>query len=281
MHLLVISIIGKLLLHTAGVWGKPEQSLIGRGRPEDSLIGKGRHKKFPDLSSSYFQPRALHKVTLGSSAPVASATAMSREDHTQVTTDGVEAQLHTAGKMLIELRIPASLQQIQDGDVGPLSAFLDTVQSELCKAGQLKSSRLQLVGIRGEYTQVPVNQSDSLSLTKQNGTKNLKSSFWDHHELATMADQHVIVELEVSPGKEHSERTVDSIEAEWKTQLTSIGSPLLHGPLGMLLKDASMKQSPLSMSSRLALENAFKSSVVTFHSHPLALVLFPAFLWII
>lgn len=286
MRFVVIPLIGKLLLHTAGVWGTPEQFLNGRGRPEESLIGKARYKKFPELSSSYFQPHALQKVPLGSP----SASEMSREEDSQVsnaangklkvTTNKVESELPVVSPpMLVELRMPVSLQQIQNDHVGPLSAFLDTVQSELCKAGKLSNSRLQLVGIRGEYTRVPANQSVALSLTKN--TTGLKTEIWGKDEYANMADQHVIVELEVMPGKEYSEPTIDSIEAAWKTQLTTIGSPLLHGPLGMLLKGASIQRPPPSTSSRLLLKNAFKSSVVTFHSRSWALTLFPSLLWIV
>lgn len=260
----MITVFYKLLFLTGGVWG----ALIGIGRPEESLVGRGRHKKLSDPSSVHFQPIDVKKTNFGSST-------------TKVSTDKVEAELLITppppSQMIVELRIPTTLQEIQEGHVGPLSSFLDTVHRELCKAGKLSDRRLQLLGIRGEYTRVPANQSKALSLTRNEGKEASNSTFWNHNDVMEMADQYVIVELEVLPGKEHSEPSAESIEAEWESQMKTVGSPLLHGPLGALLKGASIQRPPVSMSSRLLLKNAFKSSAVkavSFHSTSWALSIF-------
>merc|ERR1719265_2623156 len=98
-----------------------------------------------------------------------------------------DAPLAPAPSTLLELRIPTSLENLQGSKYGPLSTFLDKIQSELAKAGHLNIERLQLLSIRGEYTRVPRNSSATSVLAKSSGNGGMSTQ--------TMAatDQHVIV----------------------------------------------------------------------------------------
>lgn len=316
MRVLEITVFSGLLIFTTSVRG-PEQSLIGRSRHTNELLtqpgkrttGSSSFVQFPDFPPSSFKDD-VKKVTLGSSSnPVSMALdstpviypvvpaqqasdVLSRQEAANVLNRQQEQQelqalkgnQEIANEMFeglgpsqidLELRIPTSLQKIQDGRIGPLSAFLDTVQSELCKVGKLSNSRLQLLGIRGEYTRVPLNQSGAVSLTGNDG---MNSSSWGEHHIMTMADQYVIIDLEVLPGSsglESTEPTTEEIFSSWKTQLSTAGSPLLKGPLGMIFNGAKIQKPSVNMglSSSTHFTNAFKSSAVQLQSLSWALVL--------
>jgi len=287
MRVLAVTVFSGLLIFTTSI-----------RESELSLIGRGRRAKFPDFPPPSFQDTEA-KMTLGSSADPVSKTlastpviypadaAMNRQQDIQAVKQKVEAadeefEALAPPQIDFELRIPTSLQKIQGGRLGPLSVFLDTVESELCKAGKLSNNRLQLLGIRGEYTRVPLNKSSSISLTGNNGTN---SSLWDEHPIMTMADQHVIIDLEVLPGSSGFEPTPEDISSLWKAQLTTAGSPLLRGPLGMLFKGASIQKPPDTtdrnavnmVSSSAHFTNGFKSSAIQFQSLSWTLVLLSFF----
>lgn len=237
MKLFLLTASHHLLKSATGVRGGHEQSLISRAR-------------FPD-----FPPSAMKNMIVGQPFAPMLPSIEPRQPKQALP----RATSHSS--IFLELRIPTSLQKIQASKTGPLSSFLDTLQDEFCKASELSNNRLQLMGIRGEYTRVPLNESHKNtqhSYLKQS-RENLKQSMgWQSQiETMSMADQHVIVEIEILPG---DPRTPGDILTTWKTQLATPGSFLLQGPLGLVLKGASIQAPPVSMSANTQFEKFSKSA---------------------
>lgn len=255
---LLLTVISNLLLPTASV----------RGGSDQSLISRARRAKFPDFPPSDVMKKMSFGSQIRDEVNPTPANEMGRQGHVKATlgkkklpNKKVEAD---SGLVTLELRIPTSLEKIQDSKNGPLSVFLDTVQSEFCKAVKLSHDRLQLLGIRGEYIRIPRNESGTSVLLKNTGSSRGKSSHSNHNQFETMADQHVIVELEILPGNPGtSHATPESIFALWKAQITSSGSSLLQGPLGPVLQGAMIQRPPPIPGATMDLnhlQNAFKSS---------------------
>lgn len=279
-----MTVFSKLLIPTRGIQGGPEQSLIGRGR-------QTKIPNFPFHTFPGFHPQHMpvKKVTLASSSvQVSPPNNLKVLEGSKATMSKVEQPSDKvmagspvpSSSVITELFIPTSLQRIQDSRSGPLSVFLDAVQRELCKVGKLSNDRLQLLGIRGEYTRVPVNQSGVSVLTKDGRNGSMISQSVHHNELETMTDQHVIVELEILPGSRNEESPAEDVFALWKAQLLHSGSSLLRGPLGTVLSGATMqREAHLGMNSRIVFNNAFKSSAVLHGSLSWTFALFCAFRW--
>lgn len=295
LRVLLVTVFSKLLTSTTGIGGGHEQTLISRSRQRNQT-------KFPEYPvPNFFDPQ---KPILGGpsqkgapsplgapSNPMSPAREVRHKDDAKDETAKAEQpnkkMMADAGlapsstHVILELRIPTSLGSIQDSHMGPLSSFLDAVQNKLCTAGKLSQNRLQLLGIRGEYIRVPVNQSNAQALAKSMGNVHRDLRLHSLSNFEAMADQHVIVELEILPGNSRtSEPTAESIFALWKSQLASSGSSLLQGPLGAVLQGSSMQRPPVSMSSRALFNNAFKSSAVPYHSLSWAFSLFCVFWWV-
>lgn len=245
-----------------------------------SLISRGRQVNSSRIPPDI--PGMTAKMTFDSGQPDATPAnkmrmqgdAKSILGKMELPNEKLEAQFSPSrADMMVELRIPTTLQDIQQSKRGPLSAFLDVVQTELAKAGMLSIDRLQLLGIRGEYTRVPLNKSDTSVLEKNNGIgggdRGVGSFSYDlYRNGETMANQYVIVELGIVPGSKGSslEPAPEGILKSWKNQLVTPGSTLLGGPLGEILHGASIQSPPVSMSTRVELKNAFKSSVTPHNS---------------
>lgn len=289
MNNLVLVVLSSLPIPTAGVRSGTEQSLISRGRQIKSLdLPASSVMKNMTLPPSNSIPgtRAANEIRM-------QGDAKAMMGKMELPNGQVESQFNANGfpsrsSIILELRIPTSLQTIQASRHGPLSAFLDKVQNELCKVGKLSNDRLQLLGIRGEYTRVPVNESGTSVLQKSDTETKFPpqiltdqkvfpttimtdhesmplgygslSSQYHHNQFETMADQHVIVELEILPGGHTLDATPGSIFKLWKTQIMNPGGSLLRGPLGQVLKGASIERPPVSMSTKPVFVNAFKKS---------------------
>jgi len=291
-----VLLVIELLISTTGIGGGHEQTLISRNRQKNQT-------KFPEYPvPNFFDPQKpilggpSQKGILGApSNPMSSAKEVR---HAWMDQDGAKddtAKAELPGKkmmadaglapssthVILELRIPTSLGSIQESHMGPLSSFLDSVQNELCKSGKLSHDRLQLLGIRGEYVRVPMNESNAQDLAKSFGNVHGDLRLHSMSNMEAMADQHVIVELEILPGNTRTlQPTAESIFTSWKSQLASSGSQLLQGPLGAVLKGSSMRRPPVSMSSRALFNNAFKSSAVPYDSLSWAFSLFCVFWWV-
>merc|ERR1719421_1176610 len=151
-------------------------------------------------------------------------------------TKEVDTLAELSGAVLAELHIPTSLQEIQDSPHGPLSMFLGKVQQELCKSVDVSEKRLNLLGIRGEYTRAPsvLNMSKvpeisaldraagSVMVHSGKGTRTATVgavAVKPHEPVAAMhLNQEVIVELEVLPGEE-KDLTAESVFSTWQKQL--------------------------------------------------------------
>lgn len=272
MNSLVVIAISYLLMPGAGVRSGAEQSLISRGRQAKSLdVPAGT--RIPGMKNMTFPPSNPTPGSRTANEMRMQGDARAMMDKMELPNEKVEGQLSPSpSSIILELRIPTSLQIIQASNNGPLSAFLDKVQNELCKVGKLSAQRLQLLGIRGEYTRVPVNASGTSVLEEAFPTAGMVmadhgsmplgygtlSSHYHHTQFETMTDQHVIVELEILSGAGNLDATPESIFALWKAELLTSGSSLLRGPLGQVLRGASIERPPVSMSTKHEFKNAFK-----------------------
>lgn len=288
MNNLVLVVLSSLPIPTAGVRSGTEQSLISRGRQAKSHdLPASSVMKDMTLPPSNSIPGTFIHSTRAANEIRMQGDAKAMMGKMELPDGQVESRLGfpSRSSIILELRIPTSLQTIQASKHGPLSAFLDKVQNEFCKVGKLSNDRLQLLGIRGEYTRVPVNESGTSVL--QNAfpptimTERFLNAFpttimtdhesmplgygslnsqYHHNQFETMADQHVIVELEILPGGHTLDATPESIFKSWKTQIMNPGGSLLRGPLGQVLKGASIERPPVSMSTKPVFVNAFKKS---------------------
>jgi len=270
MRVLLVTLFSKLLIPTYGLGGGPDQSLIGRGR-HTKVTGRGVHAIHPWNNPVKKMSLAASSAAKQPLPPLLPAKQLKMQDDSKATMGNLKQSSDTvesghslsSSNVVLELRIPTSLQRIQDSRSGPLSVFLDAVQRELCNIGNLSNDRLQLLGIRGEYTRVPPNQSSASILSESSQNRSMIPQSLHHNQVEnTMTDQRVIIELEILPGS-RTEATAEEIFTFWKKQLATPGSSLLQGPLRTVLGSATMqKEAQLNMNPRLVFNNAYQSSAV-------------------
>lgn len=90
----------------------------------------------------------------GGQSPAAPAPAAPAAQDAAAPTPKEKAKADIATALRTELRIPITIRQIHNSPQGPLSHFLQTVQTEFCKALNIPPRRLSILGIRGEYTKL-------------------------------------------------------------------------------------------------------------------------------
>lgn len=136
-----------------------------------------------------------------------------------------EKQDEDLTSLRLELRLHVSVGALK-GTQGSLPVFLDRLQKALVKAASIPDDRLDVLGIRGEY-------SDEGVLLEE-----VKASLSDSPVLAERADGgKSTVDLEVLPGADPKQPSPRDVFSLWKEQLKDKDSPLMKGPLkGIFLR---------------------------------------------
>lgn len=141
---------------------------------------------------------------------------------------GVEDEDLTSVRL--ELRLYVGVSDLK-GTEGSLPVFLDRLEKVLVKAAGIPKDRLDVLGIRGEYTDEGVFLEE------------VKSSLSDSPKLAKRTDLgRSTIDLEVLPGADSSQPSPRAVYALWKDQLKRKDGPLMGGPLKGIFKGAKLAE---------------------------------------
>jgi len=127
-----------------------------------------------------------------------------------------------------ELRLHIAISDLK-GAEGGLQLFLKRLRTELAKAADIPIDRLDVLGIRGEYS------DEGVSLF----SKDIKASLQESPVLGDgKGSSRSIVDLEILPGTQPSELSPKGVYDSWKEQLRQKDSKLRKSPLKSLLLGA-------------------------------------------
>jgi len=128
----------------------------------------------------------------------------------------------------LELWLPIPIADLKGTKKGPLKVFLETVQTEFATAANVSVKRLDMLGVRGEYTDEGV-----LSFFARDVKASLQESPVVAEEIS-----HSIVDLEVLPATRAEDPSPQDILRVLREQIGKEDSPLMKGPLKDTLTEA-------------------------------------------
>jgi len=142
------------------------------------------------------------------------------------TDDGEESNEleETPGASLrLELWLPIPISDLKDKDKkGPLPVFLETLQKQFAEAANVSIKRLDMLGVRGEYSDDGV-----LSFF----ARDVKASLQDSPVVAEEVDSHSIIDVEVLPATQTEDPSPQDILRVLREELSKEDSSLMKGSL--------------------------------------------------
>jgi hypothetical protein len=134
----------------------------------------------------------------------------------------------------LELVLTMSLKQLQATDEGPLPELLKKLRAEIVNAVDMSAGRLNILGVRGEYLGEESSSLLEASLLRDDSLAGLQQD----------AAGQSIVDLEVLPGEDPSEKSSSRVATKLKDLLADKGSKLMKGSMKDILLGAELRVSP-------------------------------------